>query len=188
MWLWMIFVIHNVIMNDICHSQCDYERHLSFTMWLWTTFVVCNVISGQQLWKINIIHNYIMLHIHNYTLNDQISFQAIPIKQSWGNSFATKIDRIEFSLNVLVGLVEFSDWRYLSFLSRLNLPPFVLETMMLPQRHQDTAERIFKLNPIYASVIYQIHWILWISISFGENFIKSFTFHSLTNIPTETKN
>ena len=56
-----------------------------------------------------------MLHIHNYTLNDQISFQAIPIKQSWGNSFATKIDTIEFSLNVLVGLVEFSDWRYLSF-------------------------------------------------------------------------
>ena len=35
----------------------------------------------------------------------------------------------------------------------------------------DVRDRIFKLKPIHATVIYQIRWIQWIAVSFKENSI-----------------
>ena len=56
---------------------------------------------------------------------------------------------------------------------------------MLPQYQQDTGgsarERIFKLNPIHASVIYQIPWMRWIhwtSKLFRENSIVEYLLFS----------
>ena len=75
-------------------------------------------------------------------------------------------DTIEFSLNVFT---EFSDKIFVITVKWLEPA-----TTTVPARH--VPDRIFKLIPIHASVIYQIHWIQWIPVPFRKNFIISMRF------------
>ena len=70
-----------------------------------------------------------------------------------------------FSLNSLNSLTK-------NIVFKKNIRPCYLPgKKMLPQ-HQ-VAERIFKLSPIHALVIYQIPWICWIYDPFRENSIDN---------------
>ena len=100
----------------------------------------------------------------------QIQYSMVPFKLPAKTCFNVygKKQIFEFSLNVFT---EFSDTKYyMHILKRLFEPA---------TRHSKTQvpERIFKLSPIHASVIYQIpwiRWIHWISDLFGENSIDHF--------------
>ena len=77
-------------------------------------------------------------------------------------------DPIEFSLNVFTDFAELSDKNICYYSKRAQMcHPATSYT-----RNQ-VRERIFKLSPIHASMIYQIPWIQWIPVPFRENSNKT---------------
>ena len=77
---------------------------------------------------------------------------------------------MELFLNVYSEFAEFNDKIFaitIKGFEPATQPPLVWETSMLPQNQHNTCEgQIFKLSPIYASVIYQFPWIRWIQWKF----------------------
>ena len=112
----------------------------------------------------------ILMNMHwnlNFNQNCRFSTQNNNFLKSWQR------ESIEFSLNVFTKFAEFSDKIFVITVKGLKpdtQPPLALETRVLPQCQQDTCrDRIFKLSPIHALVIYQIPWIQWIPVPFREN-------------------
>ena len=77
------------------------------------------------------------------------------------------IKSIEFSLNVFTEFAEFSDKNTLK-----GLKPATSHVRDNSASKIHVWDKIFKLSPIHASVIYQISWICWIHwihVQFREN-------------------
>ena len=86
----------------------------------------------------------------------------------------------EFSLNIFT---EFSDKNICHYSKRAQTchpaTSYARDQDAITALARHVRDKIFKLNPIHASVIYQIPWIQWIPFPFCEN--------SIVLLPMETK-
>ena len=84
--------------------------------------------------------------------NSLHTFWETLMNMHWNLNFNQNCRFAEFSYKIFVITVK--------GLKPDTQPPLALETRMLPQCQQNTCrDRIFKLSPIHASVIYYIPWI-----------------------------
>ena len=104
-------------------------------------------------------------------------------RELWKTSVVSNISTIQETTVRLLGIWDnwsfpkCSNWiqwqKYLSLQKKgSSLPPVLLKTKMSPRCQQET-DRIFKLTPTNALVIYPIPWVYWISVKSREYSIES---------------
>ena len=99
------------------------------------------------------------------------SADSAPLGFSSAGECHSFLKTIDFSLNVFTEFAEFSDKKYCILKSIIQTCQLLCKRPKcynIASKTQVT-EGIFKLSPIHALLIYQIHRIHWISDSFREN-------------------